>query len=145
MPSKCAKCKALTETPKVVPTTKWKKETQMMRALSELLPDYEYIINGYYSWIPSPKGMPLQIDWYCPKLMLGFEFDGQQHTEYVKYYHKTKQQFKYQKECDIIKDKICKERGVTLIKIPYNVPITVSTMSEALKVANPELHKKLRK
>jgi hypothetical protein len=143
MPSKCKKCQGITTTQKVTPKTKWKKETQMMRAMGELLPDAEYIINGYYSWLPSPKGMPLQIDWYCPSLKLGVEFDGAQHHEYIKYYHKTKQQFYYLQECDQIKDKICSERGITLLKIPYNTTLTVSSLEAVLKSANPKLHAEL--
>jgi hypothetical protein len=143
MPSKCTKCKNINSDPKVTPKTRWKKETQMMRAMGELLPDIDYIINGYYSWLPSPKGSPLQIDWYCPSLKLGVEFDGAQHHEYIKYYHKTKQQFYYLQECDQLKDRICKERGITLLKIPYNTTITVFSMEEAIKSANPELHKEL--
>lgn len=138
-PSKCRQCSAINAAPKL-PKTKWKKETQMIRAMSELFPGSEYIVNGYYSWLLSPKGMAMQLDWYCPDVKVGCEFNGQQHYEQVKYFQKTKKAFMYQQSCDSIKSKLCKDRGITLLSIPYNISVTVQFMREQLKKENPSLY-----
>jgi hypothetical protein len=150
MPSKCNNCKDIKveqkeTTTKVTAKTKWKKETQMMRAMAELIPTVEYIVNGYYSWLPSPKGAALQLDLYFPDIKLALEFEGDQHNTYIKYYHKTKQAFYYLQECDKVKADICKQRGITLMKIPYSMTMTVTTMEDLLKNANPTLYEQLVK
>lgn len=74
-PLKCSQCKSVNTSSKKTnsPRTKWKKETEMIRTMTELLPDSEWIVNGYYSWLKSPKGMPLQLDWYSPECNLAVE------------------------------------------------------------------------
>ena len=138
-PLKCNQCKNISKEPKP-PRTRWKKESQMIRSMSELLPDFDYIVNGYYSWLLSPKGTALQLDWYCPDLGIAVEFNGAQHYTYTKYFHKTKKQFIYQQECDSMKTSLCKNRGITLIAVPYNVSATPKLMSELLSKQNPELY-----
>jgi len=117
----------------------------MIRAMTELLPDSEYIVNGYYSWLLSPKGMPMQLDWYCPELKLAVEFNGTQHYTYTKYFHRTKKEFAYQQECDSIKAKTCKEKGITLISVPYHITVTPKYMRERIQNDNPALYEFLVK
>jgi hypothetical protein len=48
-------------------------EELMFKILREMFPDEEYIRNGYYSFLMSPKQMPMQLDMYFPKMKLAFE------------------------------------------------------------------------
>lgn len=50
-----------------------KKEGLMQKLLNDILPDDDYIDNGYYSWLISPKGAPLQLDRFYPELNIAFE------------------------------------------------------------------------
>lgn len=54
--------------------------------------------------------------------------DGKQHYEYSPYFHgKGKaglKRFEYLQTCDKLKDKLCKERGIHLIRIRYDRTIT---------------------
>ena len=61
----------------------------------------------------------LEIDGYCEKLALGFEYDGQQHYEYIRHFHRTIDGFKTQQKNDKIKNELCDDQGITLIRIPY--------------------------
>lgn len=62
----------------------------------------------------------LQLDGYNEQLNLAFEYNGKQHYEYIKHFHKSKKEFITQQQRDILKRKILKEKGVHLIDIPYN-------------------------
>ena len=71
-----------------------------------------------------PKSNPkwlkgLELDGYCKELGLAFEYNGIQHYEWVKYFHKLKQDFLNQQDRDKLKKKLCKKEGIKLIEIPY--------------------------
>ena len=73
-----------------------------------------------------PKRKPkwlqqLELDGYNKVLQLGFEYDGEQHFKLIKRFHKTQDDFEQQKERDLLKDKLCIENNVTLIRIPYTL------------------------
>jgi hypothetical protein len=124
------------------PFTKWKKETQMFHMLKDLF-NASCIMNGYYSWLQSPKGECMQIDWFCPEYGIAYEYQGRQHYEYSTYFHKSKKAFEYLKECDELKVKLCKECGVTLIHIRYDKKLTNRYLLLKLEESNPELYRRL--
>ena len=69
------------------------------------------------SWLINPKtGFRLELDGYCEELRLAFEYDGEQHFYDIKHYKRSS---KTQQEIDEIKNRICKENNITLIRIPY--------------------------
>lgn len=79
-PMKCEECKTKSKQVRKPknrstnpPKSKWKSEALMFKVLSELFPRTDYCINGYYSWLPSPKNTPMQLDWYSYELGLAFE------------------------------------------------------------------------
>ena len=142
-PLKCSNCKNIKLNKNAPMKTKWKKETTMIRAMDELFPNSEYIVNGYYSWLKSPKGKPMQLDWYSPDLKIAVEFNGQQHYEYIKYFQRTKKDFKYLQDCDKTKKEICKKRKIILLSIPYDTKVTPETMAKIIKEENSKLYNKL--
>lgn len=80
-PKKCTKCKNAEKKLKRKKRRRKKsphssersKERIMFKVLSKLMPAEEYIQNGYYSWLLSPKNQPMQLDIYFPRLKLAFE------------------------------------------------------------------------
>ena len=150
-PEKCAKCKSnankirkprgMSQSSK----TKWKNESEMYKVLSSLLPRTQYCTGGYYSWLPSPKNQPMQLDWYSYELGLAFEYNGIQHYSYTKYFHKTKQEFLYLLECDKLKKELCAEEGVRLISIKYDTDLTVRNIAYEIKKQNKKLYAELLK
>jgi hypothetical protein len=69
-------------------------------------------------WLLNPKtGCRLRLDIYIPKLRLAIEYDGKQHYRKAKY--QTKTQFKDGQARDKIKNKLCKDKKVTLVRITY--------------------------
>jgi len=61
----------------------------------------------------------LELDGYCGELKLAFEYNGKQHYDFVEYWHKTQENFKKAQARDIKKARLCKEKGIKLIVIPY--------------------------
>lgn len=104
----------------------------MFKVLDDMY-DAEYINNGYYSWLKSPRGAPMQLDRYYPDLKLAFEHHGNQHFQYNKYYHKSKSQFNYLQECDRLKAELCKAHGIQLVVIDYRDKITPELINQRLK------------
>ncbi len=65
----------------------------------------------------------LELDCYEHNLKLAVEYNGQQHYQYNKFFHRNREHFLNQKYRDDMKRRICKEMGITLIEVPYTVKI----------------------
>ena len=67
------------------------------------------------------SGLNLELDGYCEKLQMAFEYHGKQHYKYCpKFFHKKgKYQFEEQKERDKLKIELCIKNNIKLIIIPY--------------------------
>lgn len=73
---------------------------------------------------PFPKCRPtwlggLELDGYCEEEKLAMEYQGQQHYEFIPFFHRTKTAFQEQLTRDTRKKEILKERGIDLLEIPY--------------------------
>lgn len=113
--------------------TRSKFESRVCRMLNKLLPVAEYIDSGYYSWMLSPAGYPLQLDRYYPELKTAFEIQGKQHKISVQSIHKTYESFMYLQECDKIKVKCCRERSVNLIHIDSEMSLSLKAIIKLLQ------------
>lgn len=80
----------------------------------------------------------LELDCYNDGLKLAVEYQGRQHYEYVKFFHKNNEHFLNQKYRDDMKRRICKENKINLIEVPYTVPFDriESFIREKLKELN---------
>lgn len=65
----------------------------------------------------------LELDCYNEELKLAVEYDGAQHFKFIPHFHKTKEGFMNQRYRDYMKDQMCKENGIVLIRVPYTVKI----------------------
>jgi hypothetical protein len=62
----------------------------------------------------------LELDGYNKDLNIAFEYNGKQHYEYIEHFHRgDPERFEKQKERDLKKYAICRERNINLIIIPY--------------------------
>lgn len=64
----------------------------------------------------------LELDCYNEDLNLAVEYNGAQHYKYIPFFHKSKEVFYNQKYRDDMKVRLCREKGVNLISVPYDVP-----------------------
>ena len=79
-------------------------------------------------WLKNPMTYQnLELDGLCPDIItplgrgLAFEYDGRQHTEFTPCFHSCVEDFEYQVLRDSLKDEMCKDEGVLLIRIPHYV------------------------
>ena len=66
----------------------------------------------------------LELDGYNPDVItngLAFEYDGVQHSRFTPLFHSCVGDFEYQVMKDSLKDEMCKDEGVLLIRIPHYV------------------------
>ena len=79
------------------------------------------------------NGWALELDIYIPELKLAFEYNGEQHYEWVKFFQKTEEEFKYLQYKDRCKKKLCKQEGITLIIIKYDEDLSEQLVLSKLK------------
>lgn len=101
-----------------------KGETECRRSLESILkkpfakarPDFlrNEVTGGVYN---------MELDCYNPELKIAIEYNGQQHYRFIPYFHRNKDRFINQRYRDVLKRKLCEENGVTLIEVPYTVPL----------------------
>jgi len=72
-------------------------------------------------WLVNIRGNRMELDGYCETLNLAFEYHGFQHYQYKHFFHRTEKGFQDRKTNDVLKQKICKSKGVNLIEIPYTI------------------------
>jgi predicted transcriptional regulator len=99
---------------------------KMISLLSELFPNYT-LVPEYHI------GERLRLDAYLKQLDIGFEYDGIQHFRYTPQWHRTKQEFERSKDRDRRKEVLCKQQGITLIRIKYNENMTKELLQERIK------------
>ena len=74
------------------------------------------------AWLVNDKTRrKLEIDCYNHELRIAVEIDGEQHSKYLPFLHKTYENFLKQQERDLLKSKIIKERGIRLIRVPHTI------------------------
>ena len=61
----------------------------------------------------------LWFDFFIPAIQLVVECNGLQHSQHIKFFHKTKQQFNRQQDNDQKKREICKLNNFKLIEVYY--------------------------
>jgi hypothetical protein len=65
----------------------------------------------------------LELDCFNKELRLAVEYDGIAHYKYTPYFHKNMEAFHCQKYRDEMKNRLCKENQVVLIRVPYTVKV----------------------
>jgi len=66
-------------------------------------------------------GHNLELDCFNERLGLAVEYDREQHMKYIPFFHKNKEAFLNQKYRDELKNRMCKDNDIILIRVPYTV------------------------
>ena len=82
------------------------------------------ILNSYYLNIIRQYKLIINnrifhLDFYIPELNTIIEYDGEQHTHWIKYFQPTYQDFVNQVNRDRCLEQYCKENNICLLRIPY--------------------------
>lgn len=113
----------------------WAHEAEMIKIIREIYPEYEIKTHNRTTL----DG--LEIDCYIPELKIGFEYNGKQHYEHVKIFHKTLEDFEKQKERDIEKRKRAAVKGIKIITIKYDEEVTEEVINLKLKEVKNDTNK----
>jgi len=105
----------------------WRCEEKVYRILRELFP--EKIIRRHDR--RTLKG--LELDFNLPEFRLGIEYDGEQHYDRKVCEEVFKSNFDAQVSRDRKKDKLCRQKNITLIRIKYDEPLTKTHIKKKLK------------
>lgn len=107
-----------------IASPKWKSEAQLFALVSSYFPDaiYQYRVD----WL-----LKQSLDIYIPSLMVGIEYQGEQHYEPVEHFG-GEEHFKHQQENDRKKKNLCAENGIKLIEWSYTEAITESNLRKYL-------------
>ena len=90
-------------------------------------------------WLCNPEtGKNMELDGYNDSVKIGFEYNGEQHYTFPNRWHKYKWEFDKQVERDRLKDKLCTQHHIFLIKIPYTISINniPKYIDDQLKIYN---------
>jgi tRNA1(Val) A37 N6-methylase TrmN6 len=100
------------------PTCSSSRSEKMCRNIFEELFSREFS-KCYPKWIKDDCNIQLELDGYNEELKLAFEYQGEQHCKFIKFFHKTENAFQKRKLYDNFKRIACAKNNVTLIEIPY--------------------------
>jgi hypothetical protein len=109
----------------------WISETLLYYAVKDAIPEYEVIHHG------NPKWLGLQhLDIYIPKLNIGIEYQGKQHTEPVKFFGGV-EAFEKNLERDKRKKRLCLENDLKLFYVfpETDTKIFISELKRHIKNA----------
>lgn len=86
-------------------------------------------------WMRGPELERLELDFYIPELGIAIEVQGNQHYEFVEFFHKTVDEFETRKERDKAKIGLCDGRGIilTLIHTELDADIFISNLKDRTK------------
>ena len=108
----------------------FKAEMELLVYVHKLFGNYD-ILTHHRKFLMSWK-WGLELDIYIPELRLAFEYMGIQHYKFTEFFH-TKEDFEAQQYRDRCKKRICKLKGITLIKIKYNEKLSEQLVLSKLK------------
>ena len=60
----------------------------------------------------------LELDLYFPEVKIAIEINGGMHYRFVRYFHRTQENFEKQQQRDLKKKELCEELGIRLVEIP---------------------------
>lgn len=73
-------------------------------------------------WLRNDRGNQMELDGYSQRLKIGFEYQGRQHYEFVKHFHREETSLAQRKLDDKTKFELCQDHGVKLFVIDSTLP-----------------------
>ena len=129
-----------------------KLQRKLTAILEQRFPSLHLIPNHSASWLLTEFNRRLQLDVYLPSLNMAIEVQGEQHLEYIPYFHKSPEGFYEQLERDRKKRELCSRNNVLLLEIFYDsqIPEIINLISARQNLTHclsytPEQWTQLRK
>jgi len=107
----------------------WVREMQLLNLVRSILPGEEVVHNCFPQWLQR-----LQLDVYVPARRLALEHMGEQHYRALGYFGGQDALESIRKR-DQRKRAICKERGVLVVDVRYDEPLTRENIERLIREA----------
>lgn len=93
------------------------------------------------SWLRNTRGKQMELDGYNPELGIAFEYQGEQHSKNIPFFHREDGEFERRVQDDRLKAELCAQHSVELLIIDISVPIDElqSHVIELLASIRPDL------
>ncbi|MFN5825403.1 MAG: hypothetical protein RSE16_01025 [Sphingobium sp.] len=93
------------------------------------------------SWLRNARGRQMELDGYNPELGIAFEYQGEQHSKHIPFFHREDGEFERRVADDRLKAELCAQHGVILMTIDISIPIDdlQSHLVDRLVKACPDL------
>ncbi len=104
-------------------------------------------LSAWPEWLKNNRGNRMQLDGYCEKLKIAFEFQGPQHYKKNSLFTPSAEALKQRLTDDKLKEKLCLDKDIILVKINW-VPkrqIQLSHIIKACKKFGVKLPKSVNK
>lgn len=95
-----------------------RKNERYTKEIAKTWLDREFI-KVHPKWLLNEDGNVMELDMYNDELKLAIEYNGIQHYEYIRYFHKSEEDFKKRQADDKQKLELCAKYKVDLIVVPY--------------------------
>ena len=103
---------------------------ELLKLVQELYPHHRIELEHNVA----DKGA-LFLDIFLPRLKIAFEFDGEQHFQYVEHFHGSMNGFIKAKRRDAEKDELCREKGIALVRVAYKETMTKTLIHDKIDEA----------
>ena len=111
-------------------------ETILVKLLERMYSRPEIITSFHPIWAESPKEVLYEYDIHIKGTNILIEYNGRQHYEFVKFFHKKLGNFKKQIQRDKYKQQLAISNGYKLIVFKHDEPITYNHVYNKLKSIN---------
>jgi hypothetical protein len=74
-------------------------------------------------WLVNSRGRQMELDGYNKDMGLAFEYQGEQHSKFIPFFHEDHEGFLRRVSDDSDKQRLCSANGVELITIDVSVPL----------------------
>jgi len=97
------------------------------------------------NWLRNSRGRKMELDGYNDELRLAFEYQGEQHSRHVAFFHREEGEFEKRVEDDRRKKELCDHHGVTLLAIEGSIPLEELQiyLTKRLEQARPNMSNSL--
>lgn len=109
-----------------------KTETKLVKLVEKIYGKSNVVTSFHPVWAQSPKKVLYEYDIYIPSENMLIEYNGRQHYEYVKFFHRKIANFNRQVYRDRLKKQLAINNGYDLVIIKYDEPITKEYIKERI-------------